>query len=87
MNRSTFRTVKYVNGSVFSKARYTNGVGFEIQARTPVPQFPQVTPTPPRARPFLLKCDFIVCSNCKNLDYLGPLGNGSTLEWTISELI
>ena len=38
MNRSTFRTIKYMNGSIFSKARYVNGVGFEILARTPVLQ-------------------------------------------------
>ena len=29
MNRSTFRTIKYMNGSIFSRARY--------MARTPVP--------------------------------------------------
>ena len=28
---------KYMNGSVFSKASNMNGVGFEIQACTPVP--------------------------------------------------
>ena len=38
MNRSTFQTSKYTNGSVFSKVRYMNGVGFEILARIPVPQ-------------------------------------------------
>ena len=36
MNRSTFWMIKYMNGLVFSKARYMNGVGFEILARTPV---------------------------------------------------
>ena len=40
MNRSTFWMIKYMNGSIFSKARYMNGVGFEILARTPVPKFP-----------------------------------------------
>ena len=30
MNRSTFRTIKYMNASVLSTARYMNGVGFEI---------------------------------------------------------
>ena len=52
MNRSTFWMIKYMNGSVFSwtqyiirsevfsKARYMNGVGFEILARTPVPKLP-----------------------------------------------
>ena len=36
MNGSTFWTIKYINGSVFffSKARYMNGVGFEILAYT-----------------------------------------------------
>ena len=40
MNRSTFWMIKYMNGSVFSKARYMDGVGFEILARTPVPKLP-----------------------------------------------
>ena len=40
MIRSTFWMIKYMNGSVFSKARYMNGVGFEILARTPVPKLP-----------------------------------------------
>ena len=40
MNRSSFWMIKYMNGSVFSKARYMNGVGFEILARTPVPKLP-----------------------------------------------
>ena len=31
MNRSTSRMIKYMCESVFSKARYMNGVGFEIQ--------------------------------------------------------
>ena len=44
MNRSTFRMIKYRNGSLFSKARYMNGVGFEILARTPVPKFPPKLP-------------------------------------------
>ena len=49
MNRSTFRMIRYMIGSVFSKARYMNGVGFEILARTPVPQLPPIYhPTPPR---------------------------------------
>ena len=42
MNRSTFRTIKDINGFVFSKARYMNGIGFEILARTP-----STTPPPP----------------------------------------
>ena len=40
MNRSTFWMIKYMNGSVFSKARYMKRVGFEILARTPVPKLP-----------------------------------------------
>ena len=32
--------IKYMNGSVFSKTRYMNGVGFEILACIPVPQLP-----------------------------------------------
>ena len=40
MNRSTFRTIRYMNGSGFFKAKYTNGVGFKILARPPVPQLP-----------------------------------------------
>ena len=40
MIRSTFLMIKYMNGSVFSKAGYMNGVGFEILARTPVPKLP-----------------------------------------------
>ena len=44
MNRSTFQTIKFFNGSVFSKARYMNGVGLEILAHTPVPQLPPSYP-------------------------------------------
>ena len=40
MNRSTFWMIKYMNVSVFSKARYMNGADFEILARTPVPKLP-----------------------------------------------
>ena len=50
MNRTTFWMIKYMNGSVFSKARYMNGVGFEILARTPVPKLP-LLPTPPPPSP------------------------------------
>ena len=45
MNRSTFWMIKYMNGSVFSKARYMTGVGFEILARTPVLKLPLSYPT------------------------------------------
>ena len=37
-----------MNGSVFSKARYMNGVGFEILARTSVPQLHLSYTPPPR---------------------------------------
>ena len=53
MNRSTFRTIKYMNMSVFSKARYMCGVGFEILARTPVSHLPisyPLLPSPGGAR-------------------------------------
>ena len=51
MNRSTFWMIKYMNGSVFSKARYMNRVGFEILARTPVPKLPLLPFPPPPAPP------------------------------------
>ena len=42
------------NKSVFSKARYMNGEGFEILARTPVPKLPlSYTPPPPHPHPKL----------------------------------
>ena len=47
MNRSAFWMIKYTNGSVVSKARYMNGVGFEILARTPVSKLPLSYPSPP----------------------------------------
>ena len=40
MNRSIFHMIMYMNGSIFLKTRYMNGIGFEILARTPVPQLP-----------------------------------------------
>ena len=40
-----------MNVSVFSKARYMNGVGFEILVRTPYQNYPQVTPPPPPSPP------------------------------------
>ena len=52
MNRSTFWMIKYMNGSVFSKAMYMNGVGFEILARTPIPKLPlSYLPAPPPPPP------------------------------------
>ena len=35
----------------FSKARYMNGVGFQILARTPVPKLPPLLPPPPPPPP------------------------------------
>ena len=55
MNRSTFWMIKYINGSVFSKARYMNGVGFEILAGTPVPKLPLSYRPPPLPHPTPLK--------------------------------
>ena len=40
-----------INGSVFSKARYMNGVGFEILTRTLIPQSPLSSPYPPLYTP------------------------------------
>ena len=51
MNRSTVWMIKYMNGSVFSKVRYMNGVGLEILARTPVPKLPPKLPPPPLPHP------------------------------------
>ena len=39
-----------MNGSVSSKAIHINGVGFEILARTPVPQLPPSYPPPLETR-------------------------------------
>ena len=50
MNRSTFWMIKYMNGFVLSKAMYMNGVGFEILARTPLPQLSLIYPPPPHPR-------------------------------------
>ena len=43
MNMLTLCTIKYMNRSYFSKARYMIGVGFKILGRTPVPKLPQVS--------------------------------------------
>ena len=47
MNRSPFWMIMYMIGSIFSKARYMNGVGFEILGRTSVPKLPLSYPPPP----------------------------------------
>ena len=51
MNMSTFCTIKYMNRSYFSKARYMIGVGFKILGRTPVPKLPPSYPPPPPPPP------------------------------------
>ena len=66
MNRSAFWMIKYTNGSVFSKARYMNGVGFEILARSPVPKLPLSYPR----RVFAQKIGFdisCICMKCQCL--------------------
>ena len=69
--RSTFWMIKYMNGSVFSKARYMNGVGFEILARTPVPKLTlSHTPHPP-PRPLEA-----VCHSSSNFTLIQRLQNG-----------
>ena len=54
------RMINYINGSIFSKARYTNGVDFEILARTPVPKLPLSYPA---RRPSILT-RFLICKIC-----------------------
>ena len=61
MNRSTFWMIKYMNGSVVSKARYMNGVGFEILARTTVPKLPLSYPTLPPEELILTKSVACIC--------------------------
>ena len=58
MNMSTLCTIKYMNRSYLSKARYMIGVGFKILGRTPVPKLPPIyPPPPPPPRPNLaLRC-------------------------------
>ena len=47
MTMSILCTIKYMNRSYFSKARYMIGVGFKILGRTPVPKLaPSYTPPP-----------------------------------------
>ena len=47
MNMSTLCTIKYMNRSYFSRARYMIGIGFKILGRTPVPKLPPSYPPPP----------------------------------------
>ena len=51
--RSTFRTIKYMNGSIFSKARYMNGIVFEIHPYHNYPRslHPAPPPSPPPTAP------------------------------------
>ena len=51
MHMSTLCTIKNMNRSYFSNARYMIGVGFKILGPTPVPKLPQVTPPPPPPPP------------------------------------
>ena len=44
MNMSPLCTIKYMNRSYFSKARYMIGVGFKILGSTPVPKLPPSSP-------------------------------------------
>ena len=66
-SRSTFRTIKYMNGSIFSKASNMNGVGFEVLARTPVPHLPPIYHTFPLPSPSASPTRFFVCRFTKNL--------------------
>ena len=45
MNMSTLCTIKYMNRSYFSKARYMIGVGLKILGSTPVPKLPPSYPS------------------------------------------
>ena len=65
MNRSTFLDDQVYEWVRFSKARYMNGVGFEILARTPVPKLPlSYHPPPPPSSPrvFSRQNDLSICS-------------------------
>ena len=67
MNRSTFWMIKYMNGSIFSNARYMNGVGFEILACTPVPKlllsYRPPPPTPPLKSRHSERCEAVFFKN------------------------
>ena len=55
MNMSTLCTIRVMNRSYFSKARYMIGVGFKILGRTPVPK---LLPSYPPPRDFLFCCTY-----------------------------
>ena len=60
------RMIKSMNGSIFSKAKYINGVGFEILARTPIPQLPpSYTPPTPRSKYLHVVFGFLLFSSWK----------------------
>ena len=46
MNRSIFHMIKYINGPVFPKARYMNGVGVEYTRTTGTPSYPMFSSCP-----------------------------------------
>ena len=54
MNMSTLCTIKYMNRSYFSKARYMIGVGFKILGRTPVPKLPPSYPPRVKCSKFIM---------------------------------
>ena len=56
MNRSTVWMIKYMNGSVLSKARHMNGVGFWNTGSHIRTKITPVTPSPPPPSP---KRDFL----------------------------
>ena len=59
---------QYMNGSVLLKARYMNGVGFEILVRTPAPQLP--SPPPPHPRGWITSPDFEYRGSCQHFSLI-----------------
>ena len=86
MNRPTFWMIKYMNGSVFSKARHMNGVCFEILARTPVPQLPPryLPPSPwprdTRGSMFFSDRKSAVCIHSQSKKYFSSISQISPLS-------
>ena len=55
--KSIFRTIRYMNGSVVSKARYTNGVGFRnTGSHTRTTITPKLTPPPTHTHTHTPRC-------------------------------
>ena len=54
MNGSLFSKALYMNGSLFSITRYMNGVCFKVSGGTSVPKLPPSSPPPPRALVFFM---------------------------------